>query len=82
MKFNIHGSKVKITKPIKSYIEEKLGRLDKYFENPEEITANVHVRISGLDQIVEVKSQHTKLFYVEKKGTKIYMQQLIWCVIN
>lgn len=54
MKFNIHGSKVKITKPIKSYIEEKLGRLDKYFEKPDEITAHVQVRISGLDQIVEV----------------------------
>ena len=54
MKYNIHGSKVKVTPSIKSYIEEKLGKLDKYFENPDSITANVVVRIRGLEQIVEV----------------------------
>ena len=34
MKFNIHGKKIDVTESIKSYIEEKIGRLDKYFENP------------------------------------------------
>lgn len=73
MKFNIHGSKVKITKPIKSYIEEKLGRLDKYFENPEEITANVHVRISGLDQIVEVTiPAHKIILRREERDKDLY----------
>ena len=54
MKYNIHGSKVKVTPSIKSYIEDKLGKLDKYFENPDSITANVVVRVRGLEQIVEV----------------------------
>ena len=54
MKYNIHGSKVKVTPSIKSYIEEKLGKLDKYFESPDSITSNVVVRIRGLEQIVEV----------------------------
>ena len=54
MKFNIHGSKVKVTPSIKSYIEEKIGKLDKYFEDPESIAANVVVRVRGVDQIVEV----------------------------
>ncbi len=54
MKFNIHGDKVKVTEPIKNYIEEKIGRLDKYFENPENLTANVFVRVQGINQIVEV----------------------------
>lgn len=43
-----------ITPAIKSYIEEKIGRLDKYLENPNEITANVVTRVRGKDQIVEV----------------------------
>ena len=34
----------------KSYIEEKIGRLDKYLENPDEITANVVARVRGKDQ--------------------------------
>ena len=54
MKFNIRGNKLDITPSIKSYIEEKIGRLDKYLENPNEITANVVAKIRGKDQIVEV----------------------------
>lgn len=54
MKFNIRGKKLKVTAPIQKYIEEKIGKLDKYFENPDELTANIVVRISGIDQIVEV----------------------------
>ncbi len=54
MKFNVHGKKVEVTEPIRNYIEEKIGRLDKYFENPTEITATVVVRIRGIEQIVEV----------------------------
>lgn len=54
MKFNIRGNKVEVTDAIKSYIETKIGKLDKYFENPEEVTANVVVRVRGTEQIVEV----------------------------
>ncbi len=54
MKFNIQGKKVEVTEPIKKYIEEKIGRLDKYFENPSDVTATVVVRIRGIEQIVEV----------------------------
>lgn len=54
MTLNIRGNKIEITDAIRSYIEDKLGRLDKYFENPEEITANVVVRMSGIFQIIEV----------------------------
>lgn len=54
MKFNIRGSKIEVTEPIKAYIEEKIGKLNKYFENPEELTANVVIRLSGIYQVVEV----------------------------
>ena len=54
MKYNIHGKKVEITDSIKKYIEEKIGKVEKYLSNPEDITAKVVVRISGREQIVEV----------------------------
>ena len=54
MKLNIRGEKVTITQSMKTYLEEKLAKLDKYFENPEEINANILVRIKGLEQIIEV----------------------------
>ncbi len=54
MKFNIRGKNVEVTPAIKSYIEEKIGKLDKYFESADDITANVLARVRGKDQIVEV----------------------------
>ena len=53
MKFNIHGKKLDVTDSIKNYIEEKIGRLDKYFENPDDITATVLIKLRGNDQVVE-----------------------------
>ena len=54
MKFNIRGKKVEVTEPIRKYVENKLGKLDKYFEKSDELTANVLIRIRGNEQIVEV----------------------------
>ena len=54
MRFNIHGKKLEVTESIKNYIEEKIGRLDKYFENPDDITATVLIKLRGNDQVVEV----------------------------
>lgn len=60
MKLNIRGNKVDITDAMKKHIESKLAKLDKYFENPDEIKANVVVRIKDLQQIVEVTVPTTK----------------------
>ena len=54
MKFNIHGKKIDVTESIKSYIEEKIGRLDKYFENPDNVNATALIKLRGKDQVVEV----------------------------
>ena len=61
MKFNIHGQKLEVTDAIRSYIEEKIGRLEKYFENPSELTANVVIKVRGRDQVVEVTIPAPKL---------------------
>ena len=54
MQIKVRGEKIKITPAIDTYITEKIGKLDKYFENPEEINANILVRIRNVEQIVEV----------------------------
>lgn len=61
MKYIIRGEKVEITEAIKNYITEKIGKLDKYFQTPDEIKANVLVRIRGKEQIVEVTIPIKKL---------------------
>ena len=54
MKFNIRGKNVDVTPAIKSYIEEKIGRLDKYLEAPSDVSASIVVKVRGKEQIIEV----------------------------
>lgn len=54
MKINIRGDKVNITEGIKEHINEKLSKLNVYFDSPEDITAQVVVRVRNNEQIVEV----------------------------
>ena len=54
MKLNIRGDKVTVTPAMKECLEENLEKLNKYFENPEDIEANVLVKVRGLEQIIEV----------------------------
>ena len=54
MRFNIRGSKDILDDSVKNYIETKIGKLDKYFENPSEITANILVKTVGINEVVEV----------------------------
>ena len=54
MNLIIRGDKVEVTDAMKSYIEEKLARLEKYLENSSEVRANVVVRVRGKRQTVEI----------------------------
>ena len=70
MKFNIHGRKLDVTESIKAYIEEKIGRLDKYFENPDNITATVLIKLRGKDQVVEVTINANKFILRGEESNK------------
>jgi len=54
MRYNIRGERVEITDAIESYIKDKIGKLDKYFENPEDINANVVIKVRGKEQKMEI----------------------------
>lgn len=54
MNISIRGDKVTITNSIKEYVMDKLGRLDKYFENPEQIDCRVLIKVKNQDQSIEV----------------------------
>lgn len=70
MKFNIHGQKLEVTDAIRSYIEEKIGRLEKYFENPSELTAKVVIKMRGRDQVVEVTIPAPRLILRGEEANK------------
>ncbi len=70
MKFNIHGKKLEVTESIKNYIEEKIGRLDKYFENPDDITATALIKLRGNEQVVEVTINANKFILRGEESSK------------
>ena len=53
MKCTIRGEKIKITKAINNYVEEKLSILDKYFKR-NDIDAGVLIKLKGKKQAIEV----------------------------
>ncbi len=54
MKYTIRGDKLAVTKSIKDYIEEKLNKLNKYYENSEDIECKVLIRSKNNSQTIEV----------------------------
>ena len=73
MKIQIQGDKIKVTKAIKDYIEEKLTRLDKYFKNSDDIKCSVLIRVKNNLETIEV-SIPTSKFYIraEESNEDLY----------
>lgn len=73
MKFNIRGKKIEVTPSLKEYVEEKIGKIDKYFANSDNIEANVLVKISGNEQVVEVTiNTHGLILRAEESSKDLY----------
>lgn len=54
MRINLRGDKVLLTDGIKEYVNTKLDKVSKYFDNDSLVNANVVIRVRGRDQIIEV----------------------------
>ena len=69
MEIIIRGDKLKITDSMHAYIEEKLGKLEKYLKNSDEIRANVIVKVKNHEQRVEITIP-LKTYIVRAEETK------------
>ena len=54
MRLNIRGKQLPVTEALKEYAEKKLSRLDKYFENPQALDAQVTLSVIKNVHVVEV----------------------------
>ena len=54
MKISVRGDKIKVTEAMNNYVVEKLKKIDKYLDNPEEVSASVVVRVEKQGQKVEI----------------------------
>lgn len=66
MKYTIRGEKIEVTDAIKEYIESKLSRIDKYFDNPSSVNANVLIKVKNREQKVEV-TINTSLYQIRSE---------------
>ena len=73
MKFNIRGQKVEITSAIREYAEKKIGKIEKFFSNVDDVNVNVLVKVNGKDQKVEVTIPVKKMVLrAEETGKDLY----------
>ncbi|MEG0021320.1 MAG: ribosome-associated translation inhibitor RaiA [Bacilli bacterium] len=70
MEFTIRGKNLEVTDSIKTYIKEKIGKLDKYFENPKKLTATVLISVKNNEQTVEVTIPAKKIILRAEEGNK------------
>lgn len=73
MELHIRGDKLVVTKAIKDYITEKMGKLDRYFENASKIKASAIIRVNNEEQIIEVTVPTSKFtLRAEEKHNDLY----------
>lgn len=60
MKVTIHNNKVDVKDSIKDYIQKKIAKLDRYFENKDEIEAIIKIRKRGQEELIEVTVPTTR----------------------
>lgn len=54
MNFIIRGEKLEVTDSIKEYVINKLSKMEKYFDNPENVSIKVLFSVRGREQKIEV----------------------------
>lgn len=54
MKYTVRGQKLEVTDAIRDYAISKIDKMEKYFENPDEVSVKVVFSIRGRDQKVEI----------------------------
>ncbi len=69
MEIIIRGDKMQITDAMKDYINEKLGKLEKYLEKSDAVRANVIVKVKNHEQTVEITIP-LKSFILRSEETK------------
>lgn len=54
MKYTIRGQKLEVTDAIRDYAISKIDKMEKYFDNPDEVSVKVVFSIRGREQKVEI----------------------------
>ncbi len=81
MNIQIRGVRVEITPAIKEHIEIKIGKIKKYFKNPESVEAIVIIKIKNSEQTVEV-TVPTKKFTLRAEESHVDLYAAVDLVLD
>ena len=73
MKLSVRGNKIEVTDSIKEYLNEKISRMDKYFDDPSKVEAIALISVRGREQKVEITIPLKKFqIRVEESHSDLY----------
>lgn len=81
MKFNIRGEKLEVTDSMRNYLEEKLKKVEKYYENPNNVEVRAVLKVVGVNNKVEVTLK-TSSFTLRAEESNIDMYATIDLVVD
>lgn len=55
LSFNVRGENIEVTEAIRSYVEKRLSKLNKYFEEPTDSIAHVNLKVYPADKTSKVE---------------------------
>ncbi|GGC82960.1 ribosome hibernation promotion factor [Thalassobacillus devorans] len=73
MNYNIRGENLEVTEAINDYVEKKVGKLERYFDEP--VTSEVHVNLSVYNDEQEIEvtiPMKNLLLRAEERHTDLY----------
>ncbi len=81
MKLNVRGEKIEVTKSMENYLEEKLKKIEKYYENPDNVEVKAVLKVTGINSKIEVTLK-TSSFTLRAEETNPDMYAAIDLVVD
>lgn len=73
MNFNIRGENIEVTPAIRNYVEKKVGKLERYFDETPTSPVHVNLQVINNQQIIEITIQMPQLLLrAEEIHTDMY----------
>lgn len=81
MKYNVRGENITVTPAIREYVEKKIGKLEKYFEQTPTSDVNVNLSVYNSEQKIEVTIPMTNLL-LRAEESHVDMYAAVDLVVN
>ncbi len=68
MNFNIRGENIEVTPALQEFVEQKIGKIDRYFDEALDANVNVNLKVYNNKQKIEVTIPMSQITLREEEG--------------